>query len=90
MSAEAESAIEELRTMQPQMTIADTGGHFRLRRTDGTLLYLNTITGDHWTGYNAACLKGLALPKETLKDEADRLALPRQMFGAPVSGSSAK
>jgi hypothetical protein len=87
-SPEAAAAVEELRQMQPQWTIQDFGGHFRLRRSDGTSTYLCHITGDHWRGFNQAAIKGLAMAKEILKDEADRLALPRHVFGAPLASSA--
>jgi hypothetical protein len=85
MSPEAAAAVEELRQMQPQMTIADTGGHFRLRRADGKSLYLCAITGDHWRGFNQAAIKGLAMAKAILADEAERVKLPSPTFGAPTS-----
>ncbi len=88
ISVEAAAAVEELRQMQPQWTIQDQGGHFRLRRADGSSFYVCPITGDHWRGYNAACIKGLALVKVILKDEADRLVLPRHVFGAPLASSA--
>ena len=69
ISAEALAAIEELRQLPGNFRVTNFGGHWRLQRSDGTSWYVWHVSADHWSAFNAACLKGLRMAKAMLADE---------------------
>ena len=79
ISAEALGAIEELRQLPGNFRVTNFGGHWRLQRLDGTSWYVWHVSADHWSAFNAACLKGLRMAKAMLANEAGRLVTRPRM-----------